>query len=170
MLLTLCWRFALLSLMAVGGANVVIPEIHRLVLNEHWMSVQEFAALFAVAQAAPGPNILIVALVGWRVAGVSGAVLSMLAMCLPSSVLSFHAARLWREHRQSPWLRTVKGALAPVSVGLIAASGWLLGQAAYRGLGSGLLCLAVALLAWRSKLHPLWWLAAGAVLGMLGVV
>lgn len=88
-LLTLLWQFSLLSLVAVGGANVLIPELQRLVVEQGWMNAREFAALFAIAQAAPGPNVLVVCLIGWHVAGVSGAVVSMLGICGPSSILSF---------------------------------------------------------------------------------
>jgi chromate transporter len=96
-LLELVLVFAPLSLVAVGGANVVLPDIHRQVVQVYgWMTDADFADLFALAQAAPGPNVLVVSLIGWKVAGWTGALVAILAMCLPSSVLAYGMARAWR--------------------------------------------------------------------------
>lgn len=167
-LLTLLWQFSLLSLMAVGGANVLIPELQRLVVEQGWMNAREFAALFAIAQAAPGPNVLVVSLIGWQVAGVPGALVSMLGICGPSSVLSYYVARWWQRYQQTPLTRAIQRGLAPLTIGLVAASAWLLSLAANADAGAWLLCGAVALTAWRTAINPLWLLSAGALLGGLG--
>ncbi|MGR2682075.1 chromate transporter [Chromobacterium haemolyticum] len=169
-LLVLLWQFSLLSLVAVGGANVLIPELQRLVMEQGWMSGREFAALFAIAQAAPGPNVLVVCLIGWQVAGVPGALVSMVGICGPSSVLSFYVARWWQRYQQAPLTRAIQRGLAPLTIGLVAASACLLSQAANASVGAWLLCGAVALAAWRTTLNPLWLLSAGALLGGLGLL
>ena len=169
-LLVLLWQFSVLSLMAVGGANVLIPELQRLVVEQGWMNAREFAALFAIAQAAPGPNVLVVSLIGWHVAGVPGAVVSMLGICGPSSILSFHVARWWQRYQDAPLTLALQRGLAPLTIGLVAASAFLLSQAANASVGAYLLCGTVALAAWRTALNPLWLLLAGALLGGLGLL
>ncbi|WP_434629911.1 chromate transporter [Chromobacterium sp. CV08] len=166
--LTLLWRFGLLSLMAVGGANVLLPELQRLVVEQGWMGASQFAELFALAQAAPGPNVLVVSLIGWHVAGVTGALLSMLGMCLPSSVLSFYVSRWWAERHGSELTRLLARALLPLTVGLVGASACLLLQAANRDAAGWALSAAVALIAWRRNWNPLWLLLLGALVGGLG--
>jgi chromate transporter len=167
-LLTLLWEFGLLSLMAVGGANVVLPELQRIVVAHGWMSAAQLAELFALAQAAPGPNVLVVSLVGWHVAGVGGALVSMLGNCLPSSLLSFYVSRWWARHRGGELTGLLSRALLPLTVGLIGASACLLLQAANRGFAGWGLSAAVALLAWKRNWNPLWLLLLGGVAGGLG--
>src|SRR5438132_1218610 len=80
----------------MGGANAIIPEIDlRAVEIEHWMTDADFSEMFALSQAAPGPNVLIVSLIGWKAAGVAGAVVAMVSMCAPSSVLTYYVAHVW---------------------------------------------------------------------------
>ncbi|WP_199181190.1 chromate transporter [Chromobacterium alticapitis] len=167
-LLTLLWEFCVLSLMAVGGANVVLPELQRIVEAHGWLSAAQLAELFAIAQAAPGPNVLVVCLVGWHVAGVGGALISMLGICLPSSLLSFHVSRWWARHRGGALTSLLSRALLPLTVGLIAASACLLLQAANRDGAGWALSAVVALLAWRRNWNPLWLLLLGGAVGGLG--
>src|SRR6185295_2062602 len=123
----LALQFSLLSLLSIGGANAIIPEIQRRVVEvEHWMTNADFGQLFAVSQAAPGPNVLIVSLIGWKAAGVAGAVIAMLAMCGPSSVLTYQVARAWERFRDARWRIATQAAVAPVTVGLVLASGYVL--------------------------------------------
>lgn len=164
--------FAVLSLLSVGGASAVLPEMHRSLVEVHgWMSNREFAELYALAQASPGPNVLVVSLFGWQAAGAAGAVVATLAMILPSSVLTFYADRyLWRSEGAAAWREIIDNGLAPITVGLIAASGAILASAnAHHPLA---LCLtaATALISWRTKFHPLWLIFAGAAAGIAGVV
>ena len=103
-LIEIAAQFLVLSLLSIGGANAVIPEIHlRAVEIEHWMTDADFAQLFALSQAAPGPNVLIVSLIGWKVAGVLGGVVAMLAMSGPSSLLTYGVAHAWERWRDAPW-------------------------------------------------------------------
>ena len=161
----------LLSLLSVGGAITVAPEMQRwLVTEQHWLSDAEFASSIAVAQAAPGPNALFTALVGYHVAGLAGAAALLIGILLPSSALALGVSR-WG-HTRAEWhsVRAFKAGMAPITLALIAATGWLL--ATPRGVGPAPLALTVAaaLLAWRTRLHLLWPIAAGALLGALGLV
>jgi chromate transporter len=163
--------FALISIMAVGGGNAVVPEMQRQVVDlNHWMSSGQFVGLFAIAQASPGPNMLISSLIGWRMAGLPGALVCTLGMCLPSSLLTFSVARLWVRIGGSPWRRAMERGLAPVTLGLVLASGWQLSKAAGSDWRSYTLTAAVALLTLRRGLNPLWLLAGGGLLGLLGWV
>ena len=142
----------------------------QVVAVHHWMSAAEFAALFAVAQAAPGPNMLVATLVGWRVAGAAGAAVATLSLVLPACVLTFCVARLWHRAGPTRWRGIVQAGLTPVTVGLVLAAASLLSLSTMRVAGSALLTFACAAVLLRTRLHPLWLLAAGAALGALGVV
>lgn len=116
--LEIAWLCLLISLMAIGGANAMVPEIHRYVIEQRgWMRGDEFAALFAIAQASPGPNVLFITLIGWKVAGWPGAVASTVAMCGPSSTLALAAGRTMARNPQSRWRRVIKSGLAPAQLG-----------------------------------------------------
>jgi len=171
-LVILVMDFAVLSLLSVGGASSVLPEMHRsLVEVQGWMTSREFAELYSLAQASPGPNVLVVSLFGWQSAGLAGAIVTTLAMVIPSSVLTFYADRLlWRAAGAAAWREIIDNALAPVTVGLIAASGVLVASANKSHLMALLLTAACALISWRTKFHPLWMIAAGAVAGIAGIV
>ena len=161
--------FSQLSLVAFGGGNTVLPEMHRQVTEvHHWLTNADFAALFALAQAAPGPNMMVVPLIGWHVAGLAGMLVSTVAIFGPSSILTAVALRLWRRFKDNPWRRAVQAGLVPVSVGLVAASALLIVRAADRTWILLAISAGVALVATRTRLHPLWLLAAGAVIGWSG--
>ena len=164
-------QFFVLSLLSIGGANAVIPEIHRrAVETQQWMSDADFTQLFALSQAAPGPNVLIVSLVGWKVAGIVGGVVAMLAMSGPSSFLTYAVAHAWERFRDAPWRIAVQRAIAPVTVGLILASGYVLTRTADHSWAAYAVTGATMLLVLRTSVHPLWMLGAAAVLGAFGVV
>ena len=94
-ILTLVWTFALMSLFAVGGANAAIPEMHRIAVDvQHWLTDKQFADVYAISQLSPGPNVLIVTLIGYSVAGIAGALAATLAMCVPTAVLAYYVSRL----------------------------------------------------------------------------
>ena len=179
--------FLSLSLLAVGGAISLAPEMHRfLVDGQGWLTDAQFNASVALAQAAPGPNVLFIALLGWNVGlntggagangwllGLLGAVLTMAGIILPSSTLTWMATRWAHRHRERRSVRVFKQGMAPIVIGLVMASAWVLGRA--QGLPATdwplwLLSTAVMLLVWRTKLHLLWLLGAGAVLGAMGWV
>lgn len=171
-LLMLIVHFAGLSLVAFGGASAVVPEMHRLVVEQqHWMTAKEFTNLFAIAQAAPGPNMMIVTLVGWHVAGLYGALLATVAFCTPGAILAYAMVQVWERLRNSPWRDRIQNGLLPVTVGLVSSTAWLLasGAAGQHGMGIAI-AIASAIVAWRSRLNPLWLLATGALMGASGLV
>jgi len=168
-LTALAVMFSQLSLIAFGGGNTILPEMHRQVTEvHHWLTNADFAALFALAQAAPGPNMMVVPLIGWHVAGLAGMLVSTVAIFGPSSILTAVTLRLWRRFKDNPWRRAVQAGLVPVSVGLVAASALLIVRAADRTWILVAISAGVALVATRTRLHPLWLLAAGAVIGWSG--
>ena len=171
LLFELALQFVALSFIAFGGANAVLPEIHRQSVElRHWMSDAEFARLFAIAQAAPGPNVMISTLVGWKVAGIPGALVATLAMCAPTCLVTYHVSKVWDRHHQSRWRRAIGEGLAPVTVGLVLASGWLLARGADLQWKLAAVTLAAAGVACATKLNPLWCLGAAAGLGLAGLL
>jgi chromate transporter len=170
-LIALAVQFAVVSLLAFGGANAVVPEIHRQAVEAHrWMSDAEFTSLFAIAQAAPGPNLMISTLVGWKAAGIPGALVATLAICAPSCLLTFWAAKAWERYREAPLGRALGGGLAPVTVGMVAAAAWLLARAADRDARLAMVTAATAVTVCFTRVNPLWCLAAAAGLGLAGVL
>ena len=165
------WRCATLSLLAFGGVNAILPEVHRVVVEvEQWMTSAEFAELFALAQLAPGPNAMVVALIGWKVAGVPGALVATFAICGPSSLLCYGLLHAWNRLRDSPARALVQRALSPIAIGLILASGYTLARGADRTLlAAGLTALAALALAF-TRTNPVWLLAAAALVGLTGAV
>lgn len=162
--------YAQLSLLAVGGVASVLPEMQRQVVEVHrWMGASQFAALYALAQAAPGPNMLVSTIVGTQVAGLPGALAATAGMIGPSSVLTWGTASAWHRFRDRPWRRRLQAGLVPVTVGLVLAASVLLAVSTTHGLGTGLITLCGAGLILGTRAHPLLVLAVGGVLGMLGV-
>src|SRR5262249_26978267 len=130
-LIALAGYFALLSLFAVGGANAAIPEMHRISVDVmHWMTDRQFADSFAISQVSPGPHIIMVTLIGYHVAGLAGAAVATAAMCGPTCVLAFLVARTWDRFKEARWRVAIQGGLVPVSLGLIAASAFVLARSA----------------------------------------
>lgn len=163
--------FAALSLIAVGGAGAVMPDMYRHAVDaQGWMTADDFATLVALSQAAPGPNVLIVALLGWKVGGLPGGVVATVGMCLPSSMLAFHFAAAWQGLRGTPVYETAQAVLVPAAVGLILASGYVLIRSADHGLAAYAITGATILLAVKTRIHPLWLLGAAGVLGGAGLV
>jgi chromate transporter len=170
-LLELAAQFLALSLLSFGGANAILPDIHRQVVDvHHWMTSAEFTQMFALSQAAPGPNVLVVSLVGWKVAGVIGGIVAMLSMCGPSSVLTYCVAHVSERYREAQLRIAIQRGLVPVTVGLILASGYVLMRTTDQGVVSYLLTAATLVLVIVTRIHPLLLFAAGAVVGMLGLL
>jgi chromate transporter len=170
-LVSLALVFMQLSLLAFGGTNSVLPEMQRQVVQVHpWLTAQEFAALFALAQAAPGPNMLVVTLIGWRVAALPGALITTLRVAGPSSVLTFFGYRLWYRFRDARWRRMIQRGLVPVTAGLVLASAALLIQTTSAEWGTAAITLPATALLLFTRVHPLLVLAAAAALGAAGLV
>ena len=160
--------FATLSLLAVGGINALVPEMHRQVVELNgWLDDATFVQSIALSQAAPGPNILGASLVGWRIAGGPGLLAATLGIVLPSALLAWTVGGALIRRGDAPWLRALRGGLVPVAVGLIFASGVVLAGATGGNWTTPPIVLAAAAIAWRTALSPLWLLAGGAVLGGL---
>ncbi|PIT82233.1 chromate transporter [Limnohabitans sp. 15K] len=183
-------HFLSLSLLAVGGAIITAPDMHRFLVDEnHWLTEQQFSSSIALAQAAPGPNVLFVGLMGWNVglnagAGLGGGwisvglsamglVLSLLGVMLPSSILTYTTTRWAHRHRDNRAVKAFKLGMAPVVIALLVSTGWLLtashNQIA-RDLPLWLLTLTSVGLVWRTRIHLLWLIGGGAVIGALGWV
>lgn len=169
--LELFLEFALLSFVAFGGATALLPEMHRVVVeNHHWLDDTTFTHLYAIAQAAPGPNVLVVTLIGWEIAGLAGAVAATLAMCLPMSVLIYLLIDRWESFAGKRWQKAISIGVTPLAVGLVFSGATLIAQAAAFGWAAWLLVLATVVANLRTKLHPLWLIGVGAALGLLGLV
>lgn len=167
----LATQFAILSLMAFGGANAVVPEIQRQAVGvHHWMTDKDFAALFAIAQASPGPNFLIATLVGWKAAGLAGALAATAAMCAPSCLLTYWLVKAWDRYRETRWRNAIAAGVAPVTVGLIASSALVLVRAADHGWKLAVITAATAGVSYFTKYNPLWCLAVAGGLGAVGVL
>ncbi|CAB5672514.1 chromate transporter, chromate ion transporter (CHR) family [Delftia tsuruhatensis] len=186
--LQLLLYFLSLSLMAVGGAIATAPDMHRFLVDGHgWLSEAQFSSSIAIAQAAPGPNVLFIALLGWNLglnagggagplawaSGALGVAVCMFGILLPSSLLAWQASRWGQRNRDRRGVRAFKQGMTPLVIGLLLATGWLLGSASGRPAQDWrlwLLTLACALLVWRTRIHLLWLLGAGALLGAMGWV
>jgi chromate transporter len=171
-LLTLTVHLALLSSISFGGFPTVLPDVRDFVVASHgWMTDQDFTNFFALAQAVPGPNmILMMSFVGWKVWGISGAVASALATFGPPCAIYFAAYRLWDRFRAAPWQRIVRLGLVPVTAGLIIGSGAVMAHAADAEWQSVAVTVAAAVLMLQTRLSPLVMLLAGGVLGGLGLL
>lgn len=169
--LQLFLEFALLSGVAFGGATALLPEMHRVVVeNHHWLDNATFTHLYAIAQAAPGPNVLVVTLIGWEIAGLAGALAATAAMCLPMSILIYLLIDRWESFAGKRWQKAISLGVSPLAVGLIFSGATLIAQAADFSWAAWMLVTATLIANLRLKLHPLWFIAIGATLGLLGLV
>jgi chromate transporter len=161
-------HIAVMSLMAVGGGVVLIgPQVGQYVVEgRHWLTNGQFAAAYAIAQAAPGPNLLFISLVGWLIAGWAGAILTTLAVLVPSTLLTLSVIRMNTARFSGRLSAALSSAFAPMSIGFLAATGWLFAQMSNSDWRAGLLTAASALILLRTKLNPVLLIAAGAALGM----
>jgi chromate transporter len=163
--------FVTLSLFSVGGANSAIPEMHRVAVDVMgWMNNSQFADMFAISQMSPGPNVIIVALIGFHVAGLKGAGVAIAAMCGPTCVLAYGVARTWDRFKDAHWRIAVQAGLVPVSLGLIGASAFVLARAADHNLYAALITAATAGVAFWTRVNPLWIFALGGAVGFAGFV
>ena len=182
----LFFHYISLSLLSVGGAITTAPDMHRfLVEQQHWLTDAQFSASIAIAQAAPGPNVLFIALLGWNVGlnaggmltGLLGMLMTMLGILIPSTTLTYITAQWGHRNRELRAVRAFKQGMSPIVVALLIATGWIL--AATNSTQQGevlhnwpvwLLTVITAVVVWRSKIHLLWLLGAGALLGWFGLI
>lgn len=181
-------HFAVLSLMGIGGAITTAPEMHRfLVDDKHWLTDESFSSCIALAQSAPGPNVLFVALMGWQVGinaggglnagatawwlGLLGVILTMVGIMLPSSILTYKATKWAQVNRDLIAVQSFKSGMAPIVIGLLVSTGWLL-SAAHRDFSQDwklwLITAIASGLMLKTSIHLLWLVAAGGILGAAG--
>lgn len=172
--LALFSHFLMLSLLAIGGAITTVPDMHRFVVAERgWLSESQFTGSVALAQAAPGPNVLFVAVIGFNAGGLLGVLATMVGTLLPSTTLALVATRWGERNRDAKLLRAFTTGLAPITIGLLLATGWILLEPVRDGghlLNSALLVGATLLFMLRTRWSPLWPICAGAVAGIFGWV
>ena len=164
-------HFLLLSFLAIGGTPTVLPDMHRYVVEvHHWMSSAQFATLYALAQVAPGPNVMYIPLIGWQVAGWAGVAATTLPLLVPAGTLTLLVGHLDARHPQAALGRALRRGLTPITLGLMLASGWILLRAVNHDWRGYLLTLLTVGLVLRTPWNPLWLIAAGALVGMAGLV
>ena len=189
--LALLAQFMMLSLLSVSGAITTVPDMHRYLVDQHrWLTDAQFTSSIAIAQAAPGPNVLFVGLMGWNVGlnagggigagpqawllGGLGLAITMLGILLPSTTLTYFATRWAHRNRARRGVRAFKQGMAPVVVGLLVATGWVLAVGNTTGDAPAwhlyLVTAVSALIVWRTRIHLLWLLGVGAALGAAGFV
>ena len=164
-------EFALLSFVAFGGATALLPELYRVVVEQHhWMDATTFAHMYAIAQAAPGPNVLVVTLIGFHVAGIAGGIVATAAMCGPTAAVAYFVSHTMDRSRDAQWPHLVQAALVPVSIGLMAASAMILGLSAGQSWVAGALVVVSTLVTLFTRMHPVLMLVVGGCLGFAGVI
>jgi chromate transporter len=169
--LSLFLHFAALSLLAIGGAITTVPDMQRLIVRDQgWLTDGQFTASVALAQAAPGPNVLFVAVIGFNVGGLLGVVATMAGTLLPSTTLALAASRYGERHRQARGTRAFTNGLAPVTIGLLLSTSWILLEPTRGHWGSAALVALTLLVMLRTRYSPLWPICAGAVAGVAGWV
>jgi chromate transporter len=165
-LLAFAQHLAVLSLFSVGGANVVLPEIHRYVVTEHaWLVDSQFSSLVALSQAAPGPNVLVVAIIGYQIGGLLTAAVVFAAFLLPTSILTFGVAHFGSRLRNAPGTKILKRGLGPLTAGLVLSNGFIITGASGAGRAAYPMALAAAVLVWKVRLNPVWIILASGVAG-----
>jgi chromate transporter len=170
-LTTLAGYFALMSLFAIGGANSAVPEMHRFAVDvQHWMTDRQFSDTFALAQLSPGPNVMIVTLIGFHVAGLVGALVTTLAMCGPTCMFAYFIGRASERFKGAAWHVAVSRALVPVTLGLTAASAAIVARAADDNWVAVTISVATAIICYRVRINPLWVFGTAALLGFAGLV
>jgi chromate transporter len=170
-LLALAGYFSLMSLFAIGGANSAVPEMYRVAVDiENWMTDRQFADTFAIAQLTPGPNVIIVALIGYHVAGVVGALVATLAMCGPTCIFAFYVGGVWERFKHARWRSNIQAGLLPISIGLVLASAVVVAWASAQNWVAVAVTLITAVVTYVTRLNPLWIFGAAALLGLVGAI
>ena len=164
-------QLVFISFVSIGGVNAAMPELHRQVVEiNHWLSEQQFTDFFAIATAAPGPNLLIVTLIGYELGGALGAFAATTAICAPTCVLTYFVAKAWERFKRAPLRVAIQAGLTPITVGLIAATAYLIARSADQTMAAVAVTVATAAIAYFTRINPLWAFAAAAALGFTGFV
>ena len=164
-------HFLAMSMLAVGGALAVAPEVHRYIVEQRaWIDDSQFSAAMALAQSSPGPNLLFVPVIGYAVAGAGGAAVALLGMLVPSATLALAVSRWGHTRREARGVRAFVAGMAPVTVGLVLSTGVLLAMPLVDRAATWLLVVATVGAMLATRISPVWLIAAGAVTGALGWV
>lgn len=170
-LASLLAHFSALSLLAIGGASSTLPDMHRYLVEANgWLTDAQFSAMYAISQAAPGPNVLFVSLFGWQVAGLAGAFTAMLGMCGPSSLIALGFEYFSGRSPHARWPGLIRRGLAALTIGLVFSSGWVLARSVDHHWPAVAVTALTVLLMLKTRLHPLVLVAIGGAAGLFGLV
>ena len=177
-LLQVLVQFLSLSLFSLGGGNTLLAEYHHLAVDTYcWLSDSQFADLYALAEAAPGPSSMIVGLLGLAAGWQHGPFWALLtaygaeaAILLPSTLLMVAACLSWKRLEHSPWRIAFERGLGPVTLGILFAVGVKIVRTADHNLAGLVVSAVVCALMLRTRWSPLWLMAAAGMLGGLGVI
>jgi chromate transporter len=154
LLIHLAWTFALLSVLAVGGGTAVLPEMQTILAHQFGIDHTQFVHIYSIGQLAPGPNMLMVLVIGYQIAGLIGAGVVLLAFFLPSSLMCFYMGRLWNRFGENPWRRSIQNALEPISIGLMSSGVYAVAKASVVSGITLALALVTLYLILRTKINP----------------
>jgi chromate transporter len=165
-------RVSSLALISFGGVNTVLPALHHQAVNEqHWMTDRDFANMFALASVSPGPNFMVLSLIGYRAAGVAGALVATFALCIPTSLLAFAVVKVWDRFKTAHWRIAIQDGLVPVTVGFVGAAAVLLIRASDNtSIAAYAITAATALVGVATRISPLWIFLIAAITGACGLV
>ena len=170
-LTSLFLKLSLFSLFAFGGINALLPTLYDLAVNqEHWINSQTFADYFAIAQAAPGPNLMTVTLIGWNVGGVLGAAIATLAISWPSSIMIYYLQRSINNMQDKDKQKSIQFAAGALAVGLVLSASWQIALQINQSIAAYLLTIATIAITFFTRWHPLYLIFIGAALGVLGFI
>jgi chromate transporter len=169
-ILAMFWQFTLLSLLAVGGLNSVIPDMQRYVVGQGWFTARQFGEVYALSQATPGPNVMVVTMIGAIVAGWTGAVAVTIALFLPGTIMTSAMIHLNTRNPDTILALAIRRGLSPVTIGLTMSTAWVMLHALSTEWTGVAMAFITALLVSRTRMNPLWLIGAGAAIGMLGII
>jgi len=167
LLIHLAWTFALLSVLAVGGGTAVLPEMQTILAHQFGIDHTQFVHIYSIGQLAPGPNMLMVLVIGYQIAGIIGAGVVLLSFFLPSSLMCFYMGRLWNRFGESPWRRSIQNALEPISIGLMSSGVYAVAKASVVSSITLVLALVTLYLILRTKINPVLVILGSGGLGAL---
>ena len=168
--LAMFWQFTLLSLLAVGGLNSVIPDMQRYVVEQGWLTARQFGEVYALSQATPGPNVMVVTMLGAVIAGWTGALAVTIALFLPGTVMTSAMIHFNTRNPDTIFALAMRRGLMPVTIGLTLSTSWVMLTALHGAWGGVVMAFVTAVVCLRTRMNPLWLMAAGAVVGMLDLL
>lgn len=170
-LLALLAHVSSLAVISFGGVNTVLPALHHQAVNdEHWMTDRDFANFFAIASVAPGPNFMVLALIGFKAAGIAGALVGVAALTIPTSLIAYAVVRVWDRFKTAHWRMAIQDGLVPVTVGFLGASAVLLVRASDSSYVAYAITGATVIVGSVTKFNPLWVFLFAAIIGAAGFV